>query len=59
MNDARDVTQNRQEDVDQEVGTAATLKEDTERREDDGKNNLADIAGGPELVLDNNNKDSV
>ena len=29
MNDTRDVTQNGQQDVDEEVGIAATLKEDT------------------------------
>ncbi len=44
MDDAREVTQKGQEDIDQEVGTAATLEEDTERRENDGEDNLADIA---------------
>lgn len=44
MDDTRDVTQNRQQDVDEEVGIATALKEDTERREDDGKDDLADIA---------------
>lgn len=50
MNNARNVTKDRQEDVDQEVGTAATLKEDSERRENDGKDDLANIAGGLWLV---------
>lgn len=39
-----DVTQDGKEDVDEEVGTAATLEEDTHGREDDGKEDLADIA---------------
>lgn len=37
-------TQDGKEDVDEEVGTAATLEEDTHGREDDGKEDLADIA---------------
>ena len=44
MNDARDVAQDRQQDVDQEVSTTSALKEDTKRWEDDGENDLADIA---------------
>jgi hypothetical protein len=31
VDDARNVTQNRQQDVDEEVGAAATLEEDTKR----------------------------
>lgn len=46
MNDTREVTQNRQKDVDQEVTTASALEEDSEGREDDGKDNLADITSG-------------
>ena len=46
MDDAGNVTQNGQQDVDEEIGIATSLKEDTERREDDGKDDLADIAGG-------------
>lgn len=34
-----------QEDVDEEVGAAAALKEDTERGEEDGENDLADLQG--------------
>jgi len=45
VDDSRDITKNCQEDVDQQVGTAAALKENTERRKDDGKNDLADVAG--------------
>lgn len=37
-------TQDGKEDVDEEVGTTATLEEDTHGREDDGKEDLADIA---------------
>jgi hypothetical protein len=37
-------TQDGEEDVDEEVGTAATLEEDTHGREDDGKEDLADVA---------------
>ena len=44
MDDARDVTQDCEQDVDEEVGAAATLQENAERRQDDGKDNLADIA---------------
>lgn len=44
VNDTRNVTQNRQTDVDQKVSTASALQEDTQRRQDDGKNDLADVA---------------
>lgn len=44
MDDTWDVTKDGQQDVDEEIGAAATLKEDTERWEDDGENDLADIA---------------
>ena len=47
MDDARNVAQNCQEDVDEEVGIATALEEDTKRWEDDGENNLADIAISP------------
>jgi len=46
VDDTGNVTQNGQEDVDEEIGIATALKEDTERREDDGKDDLADVAGG-------------
>lgn len=46
MDDTRDVTQNRQQDVDEEVGIAAPLEEDTDRWQDNGKDDLADIAVG-------------
>jgi hypothetical protein len=44
VDDARNVTQDREQDVDEEIGIATSLKEDTERREDDGKDDLADVA---------------
>ena len=37
-------TKDGQEQVDEEVGAAATLEEDTHGREDDGKEDLADVA---------------
>lgn len=44
MNDAGNITQDGQEDVDAQVGIASTLEEDTQRREEDGKNDLANVA---------------
>lgn len=44
MNDTRDVTQYREEDVDQQIRAAATLEEDTERWEEDGKDDFANVA---------------
>ena len=44
MDDSRNVTQYGQEDVDEEVGIATALEEDTKRRENDGEDDLADVA---------------
>ena len=44
MDDTRNVTQYRQEDVDEKVGIATALEEDTKGRKDDGEDNLADVA---------------
>jgi len=44
VDDTGNVTKDGKEDVDQEVCAAATLKEHTKRREDDGKNDLDDVA---------------
>lgn len=41
-----ELTKNGQQDVDEEVSTAAALEEDTNGREDDGKKDLADIGSG-------------
>ena len=38
-----DPTQDGQTDVDQEVSTTSALQEDTQRRQDDGEDDLADI----------------
>ncbi|KXS97571.1 hypothetical protein AC578_9788 [Pseudocercospora eumusae] len=46
VNDAWNVTQNRQEDVNEEVSAAATLEEDAEWWEEDGEDDLDDVAGG-------------
>ena len=39
----RNVTEDGQQDVDEEVGIATALKEHTQRWEDDGKDDFADI----------------
>ena len=41
----RNVTKNGQQDVDEEISVASALEEDTQRRQDDGKEDLADVAG--------------
>ena len=46
VDDAGNVTQDGEQDVDEEVGTASALEEDSDGREDDGKEDLADVAGG-------------
>lgn len=43
MDDARNVTQYREKDVDQEIGIAATLEEHAQRWEEDGEDDFADI----------------
>lgn len=43
MDDTGDPTQNGQTDVDQEVGIASALQEDTQGRQDEGKYELADV----------------
>lgn len=44
MDDTRNVTQDGQTDVDEHIGTASALQEDTQRRQDDGEDDLADVA---------------
>jgi hypothetical protein len=44
VDDAGDVAKDGQQDVYQKICTATTLEEDTERWEDDGKDDLADVA---------------
>lgn len=50
MDNTGDVTQDGQQDVDAEVSTTAALQEDTDGREDDGKNDLEDIGSGESHV---------
>lgn len=44
MDDAGNVTQDSEQNVDEEISIASSLKEDTERWKDDGKDDLKDIA---------------
>lgn len=44
MDDTRDVTKNRQENVDEEICAAATLEEDAKRWQEDGEDDLDDVA---------------
>lgn len=44
VNNARQVTQDGEQNVDEEISIASTLEENTDGRQNDGKNNLADIA---------------
>lgn len=46
VDDAGNVTKDGQEDVDEQIGATATLKEYTKRREDNGKNDLDDVGAG-------------
>ena len=46
VNDTGQPTQDGQTDVDQQVTTTSALQEDTQRRQDDGKDDLADVAVG-------------
>ena len=48
VNDTGQPTQDGQTDVDQQVTTTSALQEDTQRRQDDGKDDLADITVGSE-----------
>lgn len=50
VDDAGDVTKDRQEEVDQEVSTAAALEENSKRREQDGEDDLADVRTGERHV---------
>jgi hypothetical protein len=44
VNDSGNITQDCQQDIDQEISTTSALEEDTKRWQDDGKNDLANIA---------------
>ena len=56
MNDTRDVTKNRQQDVDEEIGIAAALQEDTKRWQDDGEDDLDDVAAEKSISKSSNDK---
>ena len=43
MDETRQIEQNRQTDVDEEVGTTSPLEKNTKRREDDGEEDFANI----------------
>lgn len=51
VDETGDETQDGQGDVDEEVDAAAALEEDTQGREDDGEDDLADVAGGVLVLL--------
>jgi hypothetical protein len=51
VDDTRDVTQDGQDDVDEEVGAAAALEEDTDGWEEDGEDDLDDVAVERECQL--------
>jgi len=46
VDNAGNVSENGQEDVDEEVSAAATLKENSERGDEDGEDELDDVASG-------------
>ena len=46
MDNSGNVAQNGEENVDAEIAAAAPLEEDTQRREDHGEDDLADVASG-------------
>lgn len=52
MNDSGNVTKNGQQNVDQEISTTSALQEDSQRGQNDGKDNLADITSRESLVGD-------
>lgn len=50
MEDTGNPTQNGQQDVDQEVAATSALQENTQRRQDDGEEDLADVSVEVESV---------
>lgn len=51
MKDTGNPTQNGQQDVDQEVAATSALQENTQRRQDDGEEDLADVSVEVESVI--------
>lgn len=43
MDDTRNVSEDGQDDVDEEVRIASTFEEDTDRRQEDGKDDLRSV----------------
>jgi len=50
MYDSGDITKNREEDVDAKIRAATALEEDSEGRENNRNDDLADIASGERHV---------
>lgn len=50
VENAGNVTENRQQNADEELGPATSLEEDTERRKEDGEDDLDDVAVLSELA---------
>lgn len=44
MDDAGNVTEDGEQDVDEEISITSSLEEDTQRRQNDSKNDLANVA---------------
>lgn len=45
MDDTGHPAENRQTDVDEDISAASSLQEDTQRGQDEGEDDLADVAG--------------
>ena len=56
MNDTRNVTKNRQQDVNEEIDVAATLQEDTKGWQDDGEDDLDDVAAEKSISKSSNDQ---
>lgn len=52
VDDTGNVTQDGEQDVDEQVGAASALEEDTQRWQEDGKEDLADVAVGALLAIE-------
>jgi len=50
VDDTRQVSENCQQNVDPKISGASSLQEDTQRWEDDGKDDLANVRGGERHV---------
>lgn len=51
VDDTGQPTQDGQTNVDQEISTTSALQEDTQRRQDDGEDNLANVTVKLKLVM--------